>query len=283
MAIIGLMMILVLFAIGRVNTVAYINGKTGISPIPSSFSLDAELFYRNDNFMLEGEKRKLTIRENNIVVAVINGLKQQPENQELRPVIDPGVRILSSEIIDKKLYLDLSVELTNSSLWSMGYSDVVIYSIVNTLTQFDTIERVQLKIDSKDIGAFIANTPTVSEYSYNNQIIYRAPQSPRDVVETFLNYAMIERYDLAYQMTTAYSALEMNDSGFVQYMRSYRASKLSYVISDIVVSETEEGIKVNVYYGYFDAVRKISFDGGFEIWDLEASEDGYYRIRWRNN
>lgn len=282
MAIIGMMMMLVLFAIGRVNTVAYINGEAGISPSPSSFRIETDLYYMNDDFVLEAENRTVIILENDIVTAVLNTLKKTPEKKNLRPVLDPAVRIISSEVINKKLYLNLSPEVMNGNLWKMGYHDLVIYSIVNSLTRFDTIERVQLKIDSKDIKSYLDTAPLMSEFSYNDELVYKPPQSPRDVVQVFLNYTMIERYDLAYQMTTAYASLDMNDSGFTQYMRSYRNNKLIYQISEIIVNETDEDTVVLVYYQYIDRVRNIAFKGGFETWYLVKDEEGYYKVRWKD-
>ena len=230
MAIIALMMILVLFAIGRVNTVAYIKGPLGISPNPSAFTIPIELYYVNNDYLLESEKRPLVIKDNDVVAAVVDALKEKPQVEYLRSVINPSVRILSAEITNKKLYLDLSNEILNNGIWQRGYYDLIVYSLVNSLTQFESIERVQLKINGQDIYTFIESDNVVSEFAYNEQLVYNPPLSPREVINTFLKYAMIERYDLAYRMTTAFSTLEMNDSGFTQYMRSYRASKLSYSI-----------------------------------------------------
>lgn len=283
MAIIGLMMALVLFAIGRVNTVAYINGESGISPKPSAFRIETPLYYVNENLLLESEKRPVVIKNNDVTSAVITALKKAPESKTLKPVVDPAVRVLSAEINNKKLYLNLSGEVMNSSLWKLGNHDVILYGIVNSLTQFESIERIQIKIDGQEIKSYVGTAPILSEYSFNEQLVFKPPQSPRDVVQTFLNYTMLERYDLAYQMTTAYAELEMNDSGFTQYMRSYRNNKLIYQISNILVNELENGeIMVLVYYKYIDRVRNISFDGGNETWYLLKDEEGYYKIRWKD-
>lgn len=283
MAIIGLMMALVLFAIGRVNTVAYINGDSGISPKPSAFRIETPLYYVNENYLLESEKRPIVIKNNDVTSAVLTALKRAPENESLKPILDPAVRVLSAEINEKKLYLNLSGEVMNGNLWKIGYHDVIIYGIVNSLTQFESIERIQIKIDGQEIKSYLGSAPILSEYSFNEQLVFKPPQSPRDVVQTFLNYTMLERYDLAYQMTTAYAELEMNDSGFTQYMRSYRNNKLIYQISNILVNEMENGeIMVLVYYKYIDRVRNISFDGGYETWYLLKDEEGYYKIRWKD-
>jgi len=282
MAIIAMMMVLVLFTIGRVNTVAYIKGTQGISPIPSAFRIETKLFYANEDYLLESEPRTLSIKDNDIVATVINALKREPERENLSAIVDRETRIISAEIINKKLYLNVSSEIMNGNLWRLGYHDLVIYSIVNSLTQFDVIERVQVKIDSKDISTYVKSDLIISEYAYNEQIVYFPPQSPRELIETFLKYTMIERYDLAYQMTTAYKSLEMNDSGFTQYMRSYRASKLSYSVGKILVDDSKKATTVTVYYEFFDRVRNISFDGGSETWVLVKDEEGYFKVRWKD-
>jgi hypothetical protein len=280
LAIIGLMILLVMFTIGRVNTVVYINADSGISPVPSAFKITAPLYYMNENFMLEMESRTMTIYSNKLVDAIIRELKKVPANPDLKPVVDEGVRVLSAEIINQKLYLNLSRELQNSSYWQVGYHEVVLYSIVNSLLQFDTIERVHIKIEGRDVAMYLNTTELYAEFSFNDQLVYKVPQSPREIVETFLNYVMIDRMDLAYAMTSNYKTMPMVETDFERLMQAYRQTKMSYQISHTFVNEVEEGLSVVVNYEFFDRVRNVVYDGGSEEWLVLTGEDNQYLVMW---
>ncbi len=278
-AIIAMMLILVLFTITRVNTVTYLNESNGISPKPSTYKFESKIYYMNNNSMLESESRTLTIYNNDLVGSVIREITALPKTMSLRPVITSDVKILDAEIINQKLYINFSRDILDSTLWQINYYDVIFYAIVNSLTELDTIERVQIKIEGRDINAYIKSDKIYAEFTYNDTLNFNKPASSREVVETFLNYIMLERYDLAYNMTNLNGKLDMAKSDFETVMKSYRQNKLSYVITNSFVND-EDGYWIVVNYEYYDSVRNVQYDGGSEEWELTKDELGNYHIVW---
>jgi hypothetical protein len=278
--IIVLMMLLIFYTVGRVSTVVYINKSEGIPPSPSTFKIQTPIFYVNREEMLEAEEKTITINSNQLVDAVLTELKAGPTEENLFRVLDEGVQILSSEIVNQKLYLNLSNELVNSTFWQRGYHEVILYSIVNSLTQFDNIERVQIKVEGKDINAYLDEDQTIADLSYNDTLIYREPATPRDVVETFLNYIMIERYDLAFTMTTASESDEFTKSDFEAELSKYRNQKQSYDSNQPFTKRNGNELSVVINYEYIDRVRNITYDGGSEEWFLVEESDNLYKVIW---
>lgn len=277
---IALMMLLIFYTVGRVSTVVYINKEAGISPSPSTFKINTSIFYVNREEMLVAEEKTITINSNELVEAVLTELKMGPTDEKLFGVIDEGVRILSSEIVNKKLYLNLSGELVNSTFWQRGYHEVVLYSIVNSLTQFDNIERIQIKVEGKDINAYLDAKHTIADLSYNDTLIFREPATPRDVVQTFLNYVMIERYDLAFNMTTASASDDFTKDDFKSEMSSYRNQKQSYEATQPFVKRNGTNLSVIINYEYIDRTRNITYDGGTEEWFLLEESDDLFKVIW---
>lgn len=275
-----LMVLLVILTIGKVSTVVYVNQPNGIASTPSSFKIVMPVYFMNADALLVAEDREITIRGNDMVTTLFSQLKTSPQQDGLHNVVEANVMILSSETVNKKLYLNLSSDLAESTFWKRGYHDIVLYSIVNTLTQFESIERVQIKIEGRDINAYVSTDKKYSDLFFNDALIYKLPLTPRDIVKSFLDYIMIERYDLAFNMIAQTNGLEYIEDDLTTEMSRYRSLRSSYDEMTLFTKKDDQDLIVVVKYQYTDESRNIIYDGGVEEWHLVQEGDNQYKIIW---
>lgn len=72
-----------------------------------------------------------------------------PESGTLEPTLPAGTALLDIDIRDGLCTADFNSELINGHTGGSESEYLTVYSIVNTLTQFGTVENVQIKVDGK--------------------------------------------------------------------------------------------------------------------------------------
>lgn len=275
----GFILIIVFYALSKINSTHYVLAEEGIDPLPSTFTIEKAIYFMNDEVMLEPEQKTLLIYGNDFVSAVIEELKKEPSDPTHVKVIDKGLKVISSEIVSQKLYLNLSKELIDSSIWQERYKEAIIYSIVNSLAQFDTIDRVQIKVEGTDISAYF-NDELPFDLIYNSAIVFTKPATPEEVIITFLNFVDIERYDLAFDMTIQSNSNDVMRAQFINEMKKYRKAKASYEISQPFSKREKDKLSVIVNYQYRDDMRNITYDGGTEEWFLIELSEENHKVVW---
>ncbi len=266
------------FSTNQVNRLEYLPGKKKILPYPSSFTIEADIYYVNGEGKLETEPRTISVEGNHLVEAVFGALKKQPAMPGCYSVITEDVDIISSRIVKKKLYLNLTKSFVESAYWKGDKQMLCIYSLVNSITQFDKIEKVQLQIEEKDIFHYMTERHDYADFTFNDEMNYKKPESPEKIVLGFLNMISLERYDAAYQMIEKSGSLSKD--GIIEEMKTYRQAKKNYEILRPFSRKRGDLIDVYIRYHYYDSVRDTTYDGGTRIWQLREKEDGEYRIVW---
>ena len=110
--------------------------------------------YTDTDAYLAEEIREITASKElykNIIEELIKG----PESNNLYPTIPSNVEVYSVEISDSTATVDFSKEIiTNFEEipHSSTTETLAIYSIVNTLTEFEQINKIKITIEGKDSG-----------------------------------------------------------------------------------------------------------------------------------
>lgn len=133
-----------------------------------------------NNFYLIAEARR--IESDNIYKNAIQELIKGPERKELFPVLPENAKVNSVKIENSTAIIDFSAEIiTSQSIpHSSTTESLAIYSIVNTLTQFEEIEEVKITvtgksrgtIDGKSIQDFWGHIGIAENFKRNLEIIY---------------------------------------------------------------------------------------------------------------
>ena len=109
----------------------------------------------DDQAYLVKETREVKNLEENIYKAIIEELIGGPTSQDLYPTIPPDSVVNSVKLTNGLAVVDFDLRIITN------YEDIphssttetlAIYSIVNTLTEFEEIEMVKITIEGKDSG-----------------------------------------------------------------------------------------------------------------------------------
>lgn len=105
--------------------------------------------------MLVREERTIKITDQQpIEQYIINELIKGPENKSLRSVLSPDTALMSVDVEDNICYLNFRSSFISENSGNADHERLVIYSIVNSLTELKTISRVQFYMDGKRIDSF---------------------------------------------------------------------------------------------------------------------------------
>ena len=101
--------------------------------------------------LLFPEKREVVHNINTSVEKVIlEELLSGPEQPGLDPTLDPGIKLLNISTNENVCYLNFDTAFLNNSLEIKDY--IPIYSIVNSLSELSSVNRVQISINgSQDV------------------------------------------------------------------------------------------------------------------------------------
>lgn len=120
-------------------------------------NIDVTLYfaeYEDDQAYLVPQKRTIELSED-ILKVVISELIAGPESVELYPTIPSDTEVLDVSLSAGTATVDLSREvITNFTEipHSSTTEPLAIYSMVNTLTEFEEIEKVRIMIEGKQEG-----------------------------------------------------------------------------------------------------------------------------------
>lgn len=109
-------------------------------------------FTDQDGQQLVAEERQIAKVEG-IARASMEALLSGPLNGDLQSALPEGVRLLDINITEDGLAIvDFSNDLKENMADSNKEEKTAIYAIVNTLTEFPTVERVEIRIDGKTVN-----------------------------------------------------------------------------------------------------------------------------------
>jgi len=101
-----------------------------------------------DNSAIKKETREIPVRDGAVLKACMIALAEGPDTEGLRSPIPEGTVLRGISIKDNTAIVDLSREFLNNS----GLDEVICrLSIVNTLTQFEGVDKVRLWIEGEDM------------------------------------------------------------------------------------------------------------------------------------
>ena len=108
-------------------------------------------FTSADNGNLIGEKRDIP-RSASPARSAMEQLIAGPREEDLLPSLPTDTRLLDINSAEGLCTVDLSEELINGSHGSEAQL-TAIYSIINTMSQFDTVDQVQVLVEGQQLSA----------------------------------------------------------------------------------------------------------------------------------
>ncbi len=128
------------------------------------------LYFATDNAMyLQGEKR--LVAEDNLYQNTIDELIKGPDSSALSKTIPRETNLLGLEIKNGTAFINFNKELQEKHWGGSAGERMTVYSIVNTLTQFSEITKVQILIVGEEIETLAGHMDLSIPLAANESLI----------------------------------------------------------------------------------------------------------------
>lgn len=122
---------------------------TGAEEEPRQVSVEL-YFPRSGGRGLGFEVRELTLTEDDDLYAVVTqALLAGPESGALRPFFPEGTEVLGTRVDDGVCYVNFSGQLIDAAPEGQAEQDLLLYAIVDTLGNLDSVQAVQLLVEGE--------------------------------------------------------------------------------------------------------------------------------------
>ncbi len=113
-------------------------------------------FLDGDTYSLSPEARQIDAKEllDNPYESLINLLIKGPKNEKLIKLIPENTKLNSAQIKDNVLYIDFSEDFIKEQKLGKEQEELILKSIVNTVTELTEINKVAILIDGKENKEF---------------------------------------------------------------------------------------------------------------------------------
>jgi len=143
---------------------------------PKLTTVEVVLYFGDDQAQyLVPEKRNISIEQGAsdevLAASIIEELIAGPKNKELYATIPAEAKILSVKIKDGVASTDFSEELQSKHWGGSAGEGMTLNSIANTLTELDSIDKVQLLIEGKKVESLAGHADTTVPLERNETII----------------------------------------------------------------------------------------------------------------
>ncbi|MBS4537147.1 GerMN domain-containing protein [Clostridium sp. D2Q-11] len=170
------------------------NDKTPIiSPYSSENNFDVTLYYPDKNLeRLVPKTIRIEDITNNLEIEVLEKLIEGIKDKDIKNLIPQKTKVRSIDISDQIAYINLSKEVNKEDI-TQEEEALLIYSIVNTMTQIDSINSVQILIDGERKDIFSNYYNIESPLKYSELIVKTNYVDPIDTIKKY--YDIVKRQD----------------------------------------------------------------------------------------
>jgi germination protein M len=151
-----------------------------LSSCTQSISLYFADYEENESYLVK-EVRQIK-PDDSLYKKAVEELIKGPESSDLYPTLPSDVKVNSVEISGDTAVVDFSKEIitnTDEIPHSSTTETLAIYSIVNTLTEFEEIDKVKITVEGRDSGQingfyiedFWGHLGIYEEFTRNEEII----------------------------------------------------------------------------------------------------------------
>ncbi len=270
-----LVLLSVAFFILSDNGVSYDSSEdiTMISPYSEHLYYLTTLYFVDENYLIS-EKRNVKIEKLEAELAVVQELKKHSEMQENRNPINDQTNIISVLTSDRVCYVNLSSGFIENELDEVIYINTM--AIVNTLTEFDFVDRVQILIDGKKIQIESYSDQFSGPISRNRELIHLGESTPKSITKKFLDSIAKGRYDIAYEMIDYESKVYLNYDDFREEALVIREELKNYSRDYSFIKNDGNGIFITIIY-----LKTDWFDNGDSTLDASGENQVEKKFFWQ--
>jgi len=129
------------------------------------------LYFKNiETNSLIAEAKAIDVKElyQNPYTYLINMLITGPESEKLESAIPEGTKVNSCALKGNTVYVDLSKEFIDNAPAGISEESMIIYSIVNTLTELNEVTGIKILINGEENKAFNDNAISFKDIFVKN-------------------------------------------------------------------------------------------------------------------
>jgi len=281
-----LLVLSIVFLIMSGNGISYNDseGLTAISPYYKGSTQYTKLYFIYDDQLIS-ESRTYKVDKLETEFAAVKELKKGSKIESYHSPISSDVEILSVKESDRICYVNLSKHFLETEEERLYLNAM---SIVNTLTELDSIDSVQILIDGKRMDN-IETAKLSAPLSRNTSIVQVKELTHKDIVKKFLEYVSLGRYDLAYDMIDSESKQYVNFDDFRESMLSIRNDLKGYTQRYIFAKREKGQYLIQVKYVLREYANTediiLNSESPLELtfaWPV-IKENGIWKILYYNN
>ena len=117
------------------------------------------------------EKRIILKEEQLEAEAVVKALIEGPQDKKLGITVPAGTKLLSVEVQDKIARVDFSEEIRSKHWGGSTGESMTVFSIVNSLTELDGIDKVQILINGQKQDSLVGHLDISQPLTRNVEIV----------------------------------------------------------------------------------------------------------------
>ncbi|WP_432408944.1 GerMN domain-containing protein [Wukongibacter sp. M2B1] len=265
--------IVILFAVTFRQDINISDNVKPIPPVPEEITSTIKLYFANNNKLIM-ENRLVTTKDMVFEKFIVEELIKGPRNQTLIATMSQDVRILSIETIEKICYVNFSREYIESVKWDELEEDIIIWSLVNSLTQLDYIQKVQILVEGEKIVFSNSDFSKNQPFSRKDDLIKETNITHFSILKDFLDSLKMERYDKAYSMLDKGSRMRVGFQEFREMMSVYIKELRDYEIGLFNTQKFSDRVNISIKYFKNDSIGQVLI---YQEWKL-IEENGEIKI-----
>ncbi|GAB6138854.1 GerMN domain-containing protein [Halanaerobaculum tunisiense] len=129
-----------------------------------------KLYFSNQQaqyLVVEDREVKLNKLYQNVIQELIKG----PQNDNLVETISEGVKLLDLEVEEGIAKVDFSQELVTNHPGGTAGELMTVYSVVNTLTQLEDINQVQILVAGQEVDTLVGHLNLKQPLEFKNNLV----------------------------------------------------------------------------------------------------------------
>lgn len=159
--------------------------KPILSPYSTDNSFEITLYYPNKSMdKLIPKTRQIEEITNNLEIEILERLIEGIDDSNIKNLIPKNTKVRSLDISDQIAYINLSSEVKRKDL-NQKEEALLVYSIVNTITQLDSVNSVQLLIDGERSESLANYYSIENPLKYSELIVSNSYVDPLETVKKY--------------------------------------------------------------------------------------------------
>lgn len=126
-------------------------------------------FSDNNASYLRAEKRTID-EDSDLYFQIFEELKAGPKNDNLQNTIPEGSQLIDYQLENKTLTLNFNLALKNNHWGGSTGEQLTVYSIVNSYTALDEVDRVKILLEGEEVESLVGHLDLSQPLLYNQKL-----------------------------------------------------------------------------------------------------------------